>query len=43
MIETTFLETFGFNNANLSTKDTVDEITGILHKILNSRLSTYRI
>ena len=35
MIEATFLETFGFNNANLSTKDIVDEITGILHKILN--------
>jgi hypothetical protein len=35
MIEATFLETFGFNNANLSTKDIVDEITSILHKILN--------
>jgi hypothetical protein len=35
MIETSFLETFGFNNANLSTKDIVDEITNILHKILN--------
>ena len=35
MIETIFLETFGFNNANLSTKDIVDEITSILHKILN--------
>ena len=35
MIETSFLETFGFNNANLSTKDIVDEITNILNKILN--------
>ena len=35
MIEYTFLDKFGFNNANLSTKDIVDEITNILHKILN--------
>jgi hypothetical protein len=35
MIEETVLGKFGFNNANLSTKDIVDEITNILHKILN--------
>jgi hypothetical protein len=40
MIETTFLEAFGFNNASLSTKDIVDEITSILPKIFKS---TYRV
>ena len=30
-----FLENFGFNNANLTTNDIVDEITNILSRILN--------
>ena len=30
-----FLENFGFNNANLTTQDIVDEITNILQRILN--------
>jgi hypothetical protein len=35
LIKNTFLETFGFNNTNLTTVDIVDEITNILQRILN--------
>ena len=34
-IQEYFLETFGFNNANFTTNDIVNEITAILEKILN--------
>lgn len=41
-IQEYFLETFGFNNANLTTNDVVNEITAILEKILNP-LTAYEI
>jgi trans-2-enoyl-CoA reductase len=38
LIKNTFLDTFGFNNSNLTTVDIVDEITNILQRILNPQL-----
>lgn len=35
VIKNAFLETFGFNNSNLTTIDIVDEITNILQRVLN--------